>query len=83
MVPIFCYYFYLIKGGDGNDGIRTQGNENKESSYYDIVLFCVLHWGQAQKGTSCHIIMWPPGVAFVILFQYKKRSLKASLLLHY
>lgn len=29
-VPIFCYYFYLIKGGDENDGIRTQENENKE-----------------------------------------------------
>ena len=64
----FVILFCLIKGGDDNDGIRTQENENKESSYYDIALFCVLRWGQAQKGTSYHIIMWPPGVAFAILF---------------
>ena len=64
----FVILFYLIKGGDGNDGNSKQVNENKESSYYDIVLFCVLHWGQAQQETSYHIIMWPPGVAFAILF---------------
>lgn len=30
-VPIFCYTFLrLIKGGDDNDGIRTQENENKK-----------------------------------------------------
>jgi len=29
-VPIFCYYFCFIKGGDDNDGTRTQENENKE-----------------------------------------------------
>lgn len=67
-VPIFCYYFYLIKGGDDNDGILTQENENKEYTTDNISLFFVLHWGQAQKGTSYHIIMWPPGVAFAILF---------------
>lgn len=82
-VPIFCYTFYFFKGGDENGGTTKQVNENKEYPHGHIALFLVLRWGQAQKGTSYHIIMWPPGVAFAILFPYKKRSLKASLLLHY
>lgn len=68
-VPIFCYYFCLIESGDDNDGILTQENENKEYITGNTSLFFVLHWGQDQKGTDCYIIMWPPGVAFVILFQ--------------
>lgn len=48
-VPIFCYAFYFIKGGDGNDGNRKQVNENKEYILGDTALSFVLHWGQAQK----------------------------------
>lgn len=38
-VPIFCYAFYFIKGGDGNDGNRKQVNENKEYILGDTALF--------------------------------------------
>lgn len=67
-VPIFCYTFYLIKGGDGNDGNSKQVNENKEYISDDTALFLFCIGGKTRKGTSYHIIMWPPGVAFAILF---------------